>query len=164
MPHIIDWHEMSDGIFGIGTTKWKTSMVSVIDALQIQSFGLYLDYATPRVDINKFSSFYLCVYSDNVGEYVNSITWGNRMSASSRIKTSHFFHVYDFSICGVSLFGTFTSHYPAVISSASRCLTVPMQIFNNIAGWLPLECPYTSTVGGQHLCYLGKVILTNMHD
>lgn len=56
VPHIIDWHEVSDGIFGIGTTKWKTSMVSVIDALQVQSFGLYLDYTTPRVDINKFSS------------------------------------------------------------------------------------------------------------
>lgn len=81
------------------------------------------------------------------------------MSTSSRVRTSHFFHVYDFSICGVSLFGSFTSHYPAAVSSTSRCLTVPMQIFNNIAGWLPLECPHTSTVGGQHLCYLGKVIV-----
>lgn len=156
VPHIIDWRDLSGGIFGLGTTKWKTSMISILDALQIQSFALDLNHKKPHVDINRFSSirtvFLLCV-----GQYADSIIWSNRMTPSSRHITSYYFHIYDFSLCDVSLFGSFTSHYPAVISPASRCLTVPMQIFNNIAGWLPIECPYSSTVGGQRLCYLSSV-------
>ena len=80
------------------------------------------------------------------------------MSTTSRSLTSTYFHIYDFSLCDISLFGLFTSHYPATISVNSRCLTVPKEIFNNIAGWLPIDCPSSSSSsGGQRLCYLGNV-------
>lgn len=109
--------------------------------------------------------FTFCIfYVIHIGDYVDSISWSNRMSTTSRHQTSTFFHIYDFSLCDVSLFGSFTSHYPASISPASRCLTVPMQIFDNIAGWLPLECPHRSTTGGQRLCYLGSVGANSIGD
>ena len=155
-PHIIEWREFSGGIFGMGTTKWKSNMLTILDALQISSFGLYLNQNSPRIDINQFSSIYLSQYI-YLDQYINSISWGNRMSSSSRLKTSAFFHIYSFSICDVSLFGSFTSHYPAVISPASQCLTVPMQIFNNIAAWLKIICPSRSSSNSQNLCYLSPV-------
>ena len=54
-PHIIEWRELSGGIFGLGTTKWKSNMMTILDALQISSFGLYLNQNSPRIDINQFS-------------------------------------------------------------------------------------------------------------
>ena len=68
-----------------------------------------------------------------------------------------YFPIYSFSLCNTALFGSFTLAYPASISTTSRCLTVPMQIFNHIAGWIPLECPDSDASGHTQLCWLDKV-------
>ena len=54
-PHIIEWRETAGGIFGLGTNKWTSSVISTLDTLQIDSYGLYLDLSLPRLDFNHFS-------------------------------------------------------------------------------------------------------------
>ena len=79
------------------------------------------------------------------------------MTGNPHTWKEYYFSVYSFSLCNTALFGSLTLAYPASISTTSRCLTVPMQIFNHIAGWIPLECSDSDASGHTQLCWLGKV-------
>lgn len=92
------------------------------------------------------------------------------MSTQSRILSTTYMSIYDFSICGVSLLGRFSSAYPATISPASKCLAVPRQVFANLVGWLPLTCPgpmksVNASKGAEglhpqeNLCWLSEVVV-----
>ena len=79
------------------------------------------------------------------------------MTGNPHTWKEYYFSVYSFSLCNTALFGSHALAYPASISTSSRCLTVPMQIFDHIAGWIPLECPDSDASGHTQLCWLGKV-------
>lgn len=83
--------------------------------------------------------------------------WSDKMTDQSLSISSYYFHLYDFSICGHALLGTFSTHYPAIISTTSKCLSLPREVFNNLCGWLLLDCPANGTPGRDRLCYLGEV-------
>ena len=90
-------------------------------------------------------------------DYLDSMIWSDKMTDQSISISSFYFHLYDFSICGHALLGTFSTHYPAVLSTTSKCLSVPREVFDNLRGWLLLDCPANGTPGRDRLCYLGEV-------
>lgn len=96
---------------------------------------------------------------DILGDIADKIVWGEKMTGLVQNWNQYYFPLYSFSICDVDLFGSFTMAYPASISTTSRCLTVPQQIFENIQGWIPMECPSNDAAGHTHLCWLGQVRL-----
>ena len=97
-------------------------------------------------------------------EYEGSIIWADKMTDKSLSISSYYFQLYEIKVCGHLLFGTFSTHYPAVISTTSKCLTVPMEVFNNLRGWVLLDCPADGVGGKDHLCYLGSVALVGLSD
>ena len=80
-------------------------------------------------------------FPSSVESLTNQIIWGDKMTGNPHTWKEYYFSVYSFSLCNTALFGSHALAYPASISTSSRCLTVPMQIFDHIAGWIPLECP-----------------------
>lgn len=123
---------------------------------KIHSFGLSLGEEDPHIDINQFNGMNFDV-SFSLEDYVDSMIWSDKMTDQSISISSFYFHLYDFSICGHTLLGTFSTHYPAVISTTSKCLSVPREVFDNLRGWLLLDCPANGTPGRDRLCYLGEV-------
>ena len=148
IPSIIDWRNYADGILGLGSfdeCNLKSPRTAFYKSARIYSYGFLLDEEDPRVDVNHFDE-----------EYEGSIIWADKMTDKSLSISSYYFQLYEFKVCGHQLFGTFSTHYPAVISTTSKCLTVPMEVFNNLRGWVLLDCPADGVGGKDNLCYLGS--------
>lgn len=96
-------------------------------------------------------------FPSSVESLTNQIIWGDKMTGNPHTWKEYYFSIYSFSLCNTALFGSHALAYPASISTSSRCLTVPMQIFDHITGWIPLECPESDASGHTQLCWLGKV-------
>lgn len=48
--------------------------------------------------------------------------------------------LFDFSLCGISLFGGITSIWPAIIDTGSSCLSLPSEFFKSLLAHVPIEC------------------------
>ncbi|KNB45454.1 hypothetical protein JH06_1155 [Blastocystis sp. subtype 4] len=152
-PHFAGWYDNANGIFGLGLPGNRIGSVSLSESLHLSSFGLFFSEPDPRIDFNYFDGIFVR-FSSLIETMSGQIIWGEKMSGSYTTWFHYYFSLYSFSICDTSLFGPFTIAYPATISTTSRCLTVPMQIFNNLIGWLPIECPIGEGSGHSQLCWL----------
>lgn len=152
---LFDWSQYADGVFGVGTATMHIFNNGLFEGLKVNSYGFLLDGDDPHIDLNQFNGapFPFLSFQET---FEQSIVWSDRMSTQSRILSTTYFSLYGFSLCGVSLLGRFSSAYPATISPASKCLAVPMQVFNNIYGWIPLKCPKDDK-DKHKLCSLGSV-------
>ena len=155
-PHFAGWYDNANGIFGLGLPGNRIGSVSLSESLHLSSFGLFFSEPDPRIDFNYFDGIFVR-FSSLIETMSGQIIWGEKMSGSYTTWFHYYFSLYPFSICDTSLFGPFTIAYPATISTTSRCLTVPMQIFNNLIGWLPIECPIGEGSGHSQLCWLNGV-------
>lgn len=156
VPHVSGWYEQANGIFGLGLPGNRIGSVSLSESLHLSSLGLFLSETDPRIDLNYFNGIITLEipYIETLSDQIN---WGEKMTGSYTTWRHYYFSLYSFSVCDTSLFGSFTISYPATISTSSRCLTVPMQIFNNLIGWLPIECPTGEGSGHTQLCWLSGV-------
>ena len=152
---LFDWSQYADGVFGVGTATMHIFNNGLFEGLKINSYGFLLDGGDPHIDLNQFNGAPLPLLSFQE-TFDESIIWSDRMSTQSRILSTTYLSIYGFSLCGISLLGRFSSAYPATISPASKCLAVPMQVFNNIYGWIPLKCPKDNK-DKHKLCSLSSV-------
>ena len=62
------------------------------------------------------------------------ITWSPRQIAS--FPQNFDFLVHDLKLCGVNIMSNISTNWPSIIDTASVCLTVPGELYNNILSWI----------------------------
>lgn len=71
-------------------------------------------------------------------EYSQAVLWSQRASVSYSDLFS--FPMFRVGVCGAEALGNVSTHWVAVVDTASSCLTVPSEVFASFMAWLPMDC------------------------
>ena len=64
------------------------------------------------------------------------MVWSERQPFDLSTLVHHTFPIFDLSVCGINMFGNFTSNYFAIIDTGGSCLGLPETFYEELFVWL----------------------------
>lgn len=150
-PELHPW-ESSSGFFGIGYNKCSGYDCYNRSESPFQTI-LKTHYNTSMIglDLNNDSISSFMDIGTIDSKYVDAFEWAPRQIAS--FPQYHDFIMYRVQFCDIDIMANLSMNWISRVDSASACLTLPGELYDNLLSWLKLSVPANATASIADIIY-----------